>query len=207
MNNSFNGLEGSTISYLDKVADFESKLKFDPATYFHSLNVASLSVQLLKQSHCDLDEILIYYAGLFHDIGKTITPLTVLKKANPLSQDELNQIRDHTKQGFRILQKHRFPLDVLFAALLHHEKYDGSGYPVGFIGNEIPVAARLVSICDSFDALTSSRPHRRAYSVQEALQIMESTKEQYDPELIHLFLFCIAENKIKSVLSKPENIR
>lgn len=206
MNNSFNGLEGSTTSYLDKVADFESKLKFDPATYYHSLSVASLSVQLLKKSQCDLDEILIYYAGLFHDIGKTITPLTVLKKANPLSQDELNQVRDHTKQGFRILQKHRFPLDVLFAALLHHEKYDGSGYPVGFAGKEIPIAARLVSICDSFDALTSARPHRMAYPVQQAIRIMEGMKEQFDPQLLDIFLVNIADKKIKTVLSKPENI-
>lgn len=180
--------DGSQSNYQDKVADFENKLKFDPMTYQHSLNVASLSVQLSKQSGYVLDEVMIYYAGLFHDIGKSIMPLTVLKKETPLSRGEFDQIKEHAKQGFRILQKHSFPSDILFAALLHHEKYDGSGYPIGFIGKEIPVVARIVSICDVFDALTSDRPYRRAYSVKESLQIMENVKTQFDPDLIDLFL-------------------
>jgi len=189
--------DGSSINYLEKVADFEAKLKFDTTTYQHSLNVASLSIQLLKESRYDLDEVLIYNAALFHDIGKSIMPLTVLKKENPLSRDEFSQIKEHAKQGFRILQKYKFPSDVLFAALLHHEKYDGSGYPIGFIGKEIPVIARIVNICDVFDALTSDRPYRKAYSVKEALQIMENAREQYDPELFDVFITKFAENKIK----------
>lgn len=189
--------DGSSINYLEKVADFEAKLKFDPMTYQHSLDVASLSIQLLKESRYDLDEVLIYYAALFHDIGKSIMPLTVLKKENPLSHDEFSQIKEHAKQGFRILQKYKFPSDVLFAALLHHEKHDGSGYPIGFIGKEIPVIARIVNICDIFDALTSDRPYRKAYSVKEALQIMENAREQYDPELFDVFITKFAEKKIK----------
>jgi putative nucleotidyltransferase with HDIG domain len=182
-------------SYLDKVADFETKLKFDSTTYQHSLNVAHLSIQLLKQSRYEYDEVLIYYAGLFHDIGKSIMPLTVLKKESMLTRDEFNQIKEHAKQGFRILQKYKFPSDVLFAALLHHEKYDGSGYPIGFIGKEIPVIARIVNICDVFDALTSDRPYRKAYPVEEAIQVMENTKEQFDPELIDIFINSVANRK------------
>lgn len=187
---------GFSDSYLEKVADFEAKLKFDSTTYQHSLNVAHLSIQLLKQSRYEYDEVLIYYAGLFHDIGKSIMPLTVLKKENRLTRDEFNQIKEHAKQGFRILQKYKFPSDVLFAALLHHEKYDGSGYPIGFIGKEIPVIARIVNICDVFDALTSDRPYRKAYSIEEAIQIMENTKEQFDPELIDIFIARVANKKI-----------
>ena len=197
MNNIIYEQEGSAINYLEKVSDFESKLKFDPTTYHHSLNVASLSIQLLKQSRYDLDETLIYYAGLFHDIGKSITPLTVLKKENPLSREEFNQVKEHAKQGFRILQKYKFPSDVLFAALLHHEKYDGSGYPIGFIGKEIPVIARIVNICDVYDALTSDRPYRKAFSVKDSLQIMENSREQFDPELSDIFFTSIAEKNIK----------
>ncbi len=191
--------EGQSSNYLDKVADFEAKLKFDPTTYQHSLDVANLSIQLLKHSRYELDEVLIYYAGLFHDIGKSIMPLSVLKKENPLSRDEFNQIKEHAKQGFRILQKYKFPSDLLFAALLHHEKYDGSGYPIGFIGKEIPVIARIVNICDVFDALTSDRPYRKAYSIQEALQIMENSREQFDPELIDVFFTNVNEIKIKKI--------
>lgn len=189
--------DGSAINYLEKVADFEAKLKFDPTTYHHSLNVANLSIQLSKQSRYDLDEVMIYYAGLFHDIGKSIMPLTVLKKENPLSREEFGQIKEHAKQGFRILQKYKFPSDVLFAALLHHEKYDGSGYPIGFIGKEIPIIARIVNICDVFDALTSDRPYRKAYPVKESLQIMENSSIQFDPELIDVFLTRFTEKKIK----------
>jgi putative nucleotidyltransferase with HDIG domain len=191
--------DGSPTGYLEKVADFESKLKFDPMTYQHSLNVANLSIQLAKQSSHDLDEVMIYYAGLFHDIGKSIMPLTVLKKEAPLTRDEFGQIKEHAKQGFRILQKYKFPSDVLFAALLHHEKYDGSGYPIGFIGKEIPVIARIVSICDVLDALTSDRPYRKAYSVSESLKIMDKSRDQFDPELIDVFLNGFAEKKIKNI--------
>lgn len=190
-------------SYLEKVPDFESKLKFDPLTYRHSLNVAHLSVQLLKQSRYEYDKDLLYYAGLFHDVGKAIMPLTVLKKQNRLTRDEFNEIKEHARQGFRILQRNKFPSDILFVALLHHEKYDGSGYPIGLIGKEIPVAARIVSICDVFDALTSDRPYRKAYPIEDAIQIMENTKEQFDPELIDIFINGIARAKTPRALSKP----
>ena len=188
--------EGLPVNYLDKVADFEARLQFDSITYQHSLNVANLSIQLMKQSRYDYDEVLIYYAGLFHDIGKSITPLHILKKDQPLTRDEFSQLKEHAKHGFRILQKYRFPSDILFAALLHHEKYDGSGYPIGFIGKEIPVIARIVNICDVFDALTSDRPYRKAYSVTEALHIMEKTKKHFDPELIDVFLTKTADHTI-----------
>ncbi|MDD3168893.1 MAG: HD domain-containing protein [Eubacteriales bacterium] len=191
-------MDGSSTDYLEKAADFESKLKFEPMTYQHSLNVATLSIQLANQSEYELDEVIIYYAGLFHDIGKSIMPLTVLKKEALLTKDEFSQMKEHAKQGFRILQKYKFPSDVLFAALLHHEKYDGSGYPIGFIGKEIPVIARIVAICDVLDALTSDRPYRKAYSLKASLQIMENSREQFDPVLIDVFLTGFAEKKINN---------
>jgi uncharacterized domain HDIG len=199
--------EAPANEYLEKVADFETKLKFDFTTYQHSLNVASLSIQLLKHSSYDLDEVLIYYAALFHDIGKSIMPLTILKKENPLSVDEFITVKEHAKQGFRMLQKYKFPSDILFAALLHHEKYDGSGYPIGFVGKEIPVIARIINICDVFDALTSDRPYRKAYPVKEALQIMENSIDQFDPELIDTFLTKYNRKMIKKSRTRPESIR
>jgi putative nucleotidyltransferase with HDIG domain len=189
-------VESKSSDYLEKVADFEVKLKFDAMTYQHSLNVANLSVQLSKQSPYDMDEVLLYYSGLFHDIGKSMTAPGILGKEAPLSIEEFSQLKEHPKQGFRILQKYSFPSDVLFSALLHHEKYDGSGYPIGFIGKEIPAAARIVSICDVFDALTSDRPYRKAYSEHEALQIMENSRSQFDPELIDIFFTKYEDKKI-----------
>lgn len=175
-------------SYLKKVADFEAQLKFDWHTYQHSLHVANLSVQLARHSSCTLDEVTVYYAGLFHDIGKTLIPLELLNKSAPLTGNEFAQMKEHPKLGFRILQPYPFPADILFSALLHHEHFDGTGYPVGFIGKEIPAAARIVSICDVFDALTADRPYRAAYSEYAALEIMEYSRAQFDPEFFDLFL-------------------
>lgn len=186
--------EERVTEYLEKVADFEEKLKFDPTTYRHCLNVASWSVQLVKNSRYELDEVVVYYAGLFHDIGKSMISLAVLDKEKELDRDEFNTIKEHARHGFRILQKYKFPSDVLFAALLHHEKYDGSGYPIGFMGKEIPLIARIVNVCDVFDALTSERPHRKAYSIKEALQIMENSRKQFDPELLDIFFTKVAVN-------------
>ena len=149
-----------------------------------------------KQTVYELDEFLVYYSGLFHDIGKSITPLSVLGKEKPLIFDEFSQIKEHAKLGFRILQEYKFPSEILFAALLHHEKYDGNGYPIGFKGKEIPLIARIISICDVFDALTSNRPYRKEYTLIEALKIMKDSKEQFDPELLDLFFTKYEEKKI-----------
>jgi len=171
-----------------RFAVLEPRIKFDSVNYRHSVNVANLSTRLLDKSRHKLDEKLVYYAGLYHDIGKSIMPITILKKEIPLSSEEFDQLKEHARQSFRILQKYDFPPEILFAALLHHEKYDGSGYPIGLRGEEIPVIARIITICDVFDALTSEKPYRNAYSPKEALQIMDQSNSQYDPELFHQFL-------------------
>ena len=171
-----------------RLAVLEPRIKFDSVNYRHSVNVANLSTRLLDKSRHKLDEKLVYYAGLYHDIGKSIMPITIIKKEIPLSFEEFDQLKEHARQGFRIIQKYDFPPEILFAALLHHEKYDGSGYPIGLRGEEIPAIARIITICDVFDALTSEKPYRNAHSQKKALQIMEQSSSQYDPDLFHQFL-------------------
>jgi len=80
---------------------------------------------------------------------------------------------------------------VLDAALYHHEKYNGQGYPFGLAGDEIPLIARIIQICDVFDALTSDRPYRKGHKPEESLRIMQNTKEHYDPVLFHAFISMI----------------
>lgn len=172
------------LSYLEIIPYLENKLKFDSTTYYHSLNVACLCCLLLhKLDYPASNNLLLYYGGLFHDIGKTIVPTGILGKDHPLAIHEFDQIKEHPKLGFKILQKNNFPPEILFAALFHHEKYDGSGYPMGFEREEIPMIARIVNVCDVFDALTSDRPYRKAYSINKALHIMADSEGQFDPNI------------------------
>lgn len=202
MNNLVYDTELTNINYLGKVPYLEAKLKFDPVTYKHSINVARLCLQLLKFSDYSVDEDLIYYVGLFHDIGKTKITTHILQKNCKLTSFEFNQMMEHTTLGYNILLKHNFPTEVLLAAQLHHEKYDGTGYPLGLIANETPIVARIVSICDVFDALTSDRPYRKAYSMGEALQIMSNSTGQFDPELFSIFISKISRIVYSSELLK-----
>lgn len=175
-------------SKLKAIPYLEAKLKADSSTYEHCKNVANLSLRLVKQTNLNIDEALIYYSGLFHDIGKTVIIPELLNKKEPLSDWEYQQIQEHSTLGFQILQRFHLPAEILYAALLHHEKYDGSGYPMGYTGGKIPVIARIVHISDVFDALTSDRPYRKALSIQETLNIMEKSKRDFNPELYSVFL-------------------
>lgn len=184
MHNITNDTGLKSASFQNMVTYLKEKLKFDPVTYKHSMNVASMCVQMMKQSDYNINKDLMYYAGLFHDIGKTKVTTAILKKDGKLTYFEFDQMKNHTTQGYKILLKHHFPSEIFLAAHLHHEKYDGTGYPLGLIADEAPIVARIVSICDVFDALTSDRPYRKAYSTDKALKIMTDSSSQFDPDLL-----------------------
>ena len=175
-------------SKLKAIPYLEAKLKADPATYEHCKHVANLSLRLVRQTSLNIDEALVYYSGLFHDIGKTVIVPELLNKKEPLSDSEYKQIQEHSELGLQILQRFQLPAEILDTAFLHHEKYDGSGYPLGYAGEKIPVIARIVHISDVFDALTSDRPYRQALPIDEALKIMAECDKNFDPELYFIFL-------------------
>lgn len=174
--------------FMKDISRLRSMLEFDAFTYKHSFNVACYSAEFIKYADCDIDASIVYLAGLFHDIGKTGINLDILNKKEILSQGEFELIRNHSALGFKILSGYEVPEEVLFAAQLHHERYDGSGYPFGLSGEEIPDIAKLISICDVFEALTADRPYREAYSCEQALDIMCSLKEGFDPKLLKTFM-------------------
>jgi HD-GYP domain-containing protein (c-di-GMP phosphodiesterase class II) len=127
--------------------------------------------------------------ALLHDIGKIAVPRNVLLKPGPLNREEWRVMKIHPSIGFQLLAE--FPQMGREAEIVynHHEAYNGSGYPRGLSGKEIPLGARLFSIVDSFDAMTSDRPYRRARSMGKARQeIARARGEQFDPELVDLFL-------------------
>jgi len=165
--------------------------KLDLITYRHSISVANLALMFVDFCGYDLDPDAVYYAGLYHDIGKYHIDPDILNKPSKLNEEEFEEIKKHPEIGYRMLKDTDLSDMVLDAALYHHEKYNGQGYPFGLAGDEIPLIARIIQICDVFDALTSDRPYRKGHKPEESLRIMQNTKEHYDPVLFHAFISMI----------------
>lgn len=126
-------------------------------------------------------------AAEIHDIGKMAIPETILNKASRLTPAEMMLIRQHTEIGHEIIYPLGLEQEVQDAVLLHHENFDGSGYPRGIGGKEIPCFARILRICDSFDAITEDRPYHKGAPWTQTLEIMERDRKFYDPELLDEF--------------------
>jgi putative two-component system response regulator len=132
-------------------------------------------------------------AAALHDIGKLALPHGMLDKPGPLTGEERGLMQAHTRVGARILADNEEPMLRMASevALSHHERWDGSGYPRGLAGNEIPLAARIVSVSDVFDALTHDRPYKQAWPNREAVaEIAAGAGSQFDPWVVSAFLAC-----------------
>ncbi len=133
----------------------------------------------------------IFHAAPMHDVGKIGTPDAVLLKPGRLEPDERAIMEEHVRMGADILGEHDSPLLQLARriALYHHEKYDGSGYPHKLAGEDIPVEARIIAIADVFDALTSERPYKKEWPVEEAVELLRrESGKHFDPQLVELFI-------------------
>jgi putative two-component system response regulator len=141
----------------------------------------------LRPTQCEM----IALASQMHDIGKIGIPDCILLKPGPLTEDERTVMRTHTVIGAGLLSGGTTPLIQLAEAIArdHHERWDGTGYPRGLIGEQIPLAARITAIADVFDALTSERPYKRAWTVKEAAEeILRQSGRMFDPRLVAAFL-------------------
>jgi putative two-component system response regulator len=130
-------------------------------------------------------------ASPMHDLGKIGVPDSVLRKPGPLTLEERQTMQLHAEIGHQILANSDSALLRLGAllALTHHERYDGTGYPHGLAGEEIPIEGRIAAVADVFDALTSDRAYRRALSTEEALDLMRGERGyQFDPDVLDAFL-------------------
>jgi HD-GYP domain-containing protein (c-di-GMP phosphodiesterase class II) len=152
--------------------------------------VALLTAQLAQSAGLDADQVDRFrIAGLVHDIGKIGVPEHVLTKKGGLTGAEFAEIRKHPEIGAKILQEIPQMEDILGGVLHHHEKYDGSGYPHGIAGEDIPMIARLISLADTFDAMSSTRTYRNAMTRQSVLdELSRVSGTQFDPELTDLFV-------------------
>ncbi|CAN7192285.1 response regulator [Massilia sp. LjRoot122] len=140
-------------------------------------------------SDVEADDLL--HAAPMHDVGKIGIPDRILQKPGPLDPEEWKVMQSHVTIGAEIIGEHEGGMLALASqiALTHHEKYDGSGYPQGLRGDAIPLAGRIVAIADVFDALTSVRPYKKAWTEQEALDFLREQKgRHFDPALVDLFI-------------------
>ncbi|NLK98440.1 HD-GYP domain-containing protein [Defluviitalea saccharophila] len=168
----------------------------DDYTYTHSVNVSLLCNifgQWLGLRGEDLKNITV--AGLIHDIGKTKVDIEILNKPGKLNDDEFEHIKKHTVYGFRMVEKQNIDKNIKMAVLMHHEKYDGSGYPLGAKGDQINDFAKIVAISDIYDAMTSNRSYRERFCPFKVIENFE--RECYgklDTKFLLSFLQNIAYN-------------
>lgn len=170
----------------------------DHDTFVHSLNVALISHEIAGWMGMSKNEQeLATLCGLLHDVGKLMVDSNILKKPGMLTPEEREQIQQHPAKGFELLLKSQsVGVHVRNAALMHHERYDGSGYPYGLIGTQIDRYARIVAIADVYDAMTAERIYRSAIAPGDVLRYMKKEYLKYDPEIFSVFLRCAAERVV-----------
>ncbi len=162
----------------------------DPYTAGHSDRVTKLSLEIgsiigLSNKQLEILEI----AALFHDIGKIGIPDAVLNKPGKLTEDEYNKIKEHPEIGVSILKNINFLEEELSIILHHHERYSGSGYPTNISGQAIPIESRIITVADTYDAMTSDRPYRKGLSSKTSIEeIVSEQGRQFDPSVVMAFL-------------------
>lgn len=189
------------IQRLGRAAEYK-----DNETGMHVLRMSQMSRLLaLKAGLSDEEAELMLNAAPMHDVGKIGIPDNILLKPGKLDANEWKIMMSHTAIGAEIIGEHESPLLQMAktVAETHHEKWNGKGYPLGLAGEDIPLVGRIVALADVFDALTSKRPYKEAWSVEKAADLIKSeTGEHFDPELVPLFIQLLPEaEKIRQQFS------
>ncbi len=179
--------EQETVTRLARAAEFR-----DPETGAHIQRMAHYSALIARQlGHDEAFAATILHAAPMHDVGKLGIPDHILMKPGRLTTEEFHQMKRHPAIGYDILKDSTSPVIQIAAtiALTHHEKFDGSGYPAGTAGEAIPLVGRIVAVADVFDALTSARPYKPAWSLDDAERFLrEGRGNHFDPRCVDGFL-------------------
>lgn len=190
-------------SALISVSRMRSK---DEYTYCHSVAVCALMVNLARQLGFPEPEAReAGLAGLLHDFGKVSVPENLLTKPGALSEIEFGLVRQHVERGHQLLKAHNYPEAVADAALHHHERFDGSGYPHGLKGEEISRIARMTAVCDVYDAITARRPYREPAAPADSLASMFRWQGQFDPEILAAFIRSLGIYPVGSLVRLKSN--
>jgi putative nucleotidyltransferase with HDIG domain len=202
----FNEMAGVILNQQDKLSEYARGLEEsyfstvkilaisidarDDYTMQHSTRVAALSLMLAEEMGLDTEDLReLEVAALVHDLGKIRIPDHILNKKGPLDADEFQRVKRHPRDGADILGCSQALRRFIPAVLHHHEWYNGQGYPDGLMGEEIPLFAAIISLADSYDAMTTSRPYRAGLSAEVAIEeIIRSRGTQFNPRITDFFV-------------------
>ena len=185
----------SVIANKDVVSNMNRILGHHEYTYLHCVNVSIYSVLIGIKHNLTHSELLhLGTTGILHDIGKRYIPIEILDKPGRLTKEEFEIIKTHPMKGYEILKGCRELTSTIKAVVLqHHERYDGTGYPMGLKGEEISKYGRIIAIADTYDAMTSDRAYHKAYSPPEAIEfLMGDGNRSFDTSIVLKFLQCVA---------------
>lgn len=173
----------------------------DPYLHGHSERVTDYALELGRFLNLsEVDQVNIYRAATLHDVGKIGIPDAILNKPSVLTSEEWLIMKSHPERGETICSKLNFAREILPIIRHHHERYDGKGYPDGLSGENIPFLARLVSIADTVDAITSSRPYRSAGTFEQVLEeLQKCAGTQFDPVLVAAFISLYYDRKFYKI--------
>lgn len=196
-------------SYVEMIFRFALTAEYrDEITGTHLVRIADYSTEIgqeLGLPKKDMEHL--RYASPMHDIGKLIILDTILKKPRGLTLKEKDAMKKHTTLGADIFKGSRSPLlkTAKVISLTHHERYDGTGYPQGLKGKDIPLFGRIVAVADVFDALTSKRPYKEPHGFEEAMEVVKGQSgKQFDPDVVKAFLK--RKRKIKKIWQATKDI-
>lgn len=191
-------IPGLEEDFVEKQLFFNSNLLYlisatdgNEDTLGHSQLVASYSLVLTKALGIEDKsfQVNIERGALLHDFGKICIPESIMRKAGPLTKREREIVKEHPILGYELIKEFDFLKRAALVVLFHHENYDGSGYPYGLVGEEIPLEARIFALADALDAMTSDRPYSEGISFEEAYRKIEKAQgSQFDPLLVEVFL-------------------
>lgn len=193
-------VETLTETILENRSNFSNLLKIsahDYYTYTHSLNVCSLSIGLGTELKLrkDPDLMELGLGALLHDLGKCMIDLRVLNKPGKLTEDEFKEVQEHVMAGSKLLLSSNTELseNSMVTILQHHEKMSGKGYPQRLKGDQIHINGRIGAIVDFYDALTTERPYKKAFSPFEAFKLLSKFQDDYDKSLIKKFIIMLGK--------------
>lgn len=197
-------------AYLDVAQRWSAAAEaVDGATPGHSDRAAAYAFALAERAGVPADDLIWYrIGGLLHDVGKCVIPAVILNKPGALSAAERTVVERHPVIGAEMVSAVQWPFDIGSLVLHHHERWDGGGYPHGLAREEIPFSARIMAIADVFDALTSERSYRPAYTPRQALAIMlADSGGAFDPQLFELFRMMMMPRIAAQVRGQAKAVR
>ena len=183
-------------TYLGAIGSLAAAIEArDPYTVGHSARVTQYAVAIAESMELPPDSVEeLRLAGLLHDLGKIGVPDSILNKAGRLSEEEYSAIKMHPVLSMRIIEPLPHLGNIIPIIYHHHERYDGNGYLDGQAGDKIPLGARIIAVADSYEAMTSDRPYRKALSRDEAMsELSRNSGSQFDPEVVQHFLALLEE--------------